>query len=93
MGSSSVIAGREAGSIVGLEGTIKSLEIDATFQPDGPHVHLAVNLEGLSIWGKQPVLSLRLLSIQSRVRFLSRSSSFTVEFSETDEIFFHHLDF
>ncbi|XP_043282717.1 protein KIAA0100 isoform X2 [Venturia canescens] len=68
MGSSSVIAGREEGTIVGLEGMMKSLEVDATFQPEGPNVHLAVNLEGLTIRGKHPVLSLRSLSIESGMK-------------------------
>lgn len=67
MGSSSVIAGREEGTIVGLEGMMKSLEVDATFQPEGPNVNLAVNLEGLTIRGKHPVLCLRSLSVESGV--------------------------
>lgn len=67
MGSSSVIAGRDEGTIVGFEGTMKALEIDATFHPQGPNVHLAVNLEGLCVRGKHPVLSLRSLSVESGV--------------------------
>lgn len=68
MGNSSVIAGREDGGRVGLEGTMKGLHVNARFQPAGPQLYFAVKLDGLSIRGKQPVLSLRTLSIDSRVK-------------------------
>ncbi|XP_015524843.1 protein KIAA0100 [Neodiprion lecontei] len=67
MGSSSVIAGREDGGRVGLEGMMKGLHVNARFQPAGPQLYLAVKLDGLSIRGKQPVLTLQTLSIDSRL--------------------------
>ncbi|XP_015603116.1 protein KIAA0100 isoform X2 [Cephus cinctus] len=67
MGSSSVVAGREDGNIVGLEGIMKGLHVNARFQPQGPQVHLAIKLDGFSVRGKLPVLSLQSLSIDSRM--------------------------
>ncbi|XP_014209605.1 protein KIAA0100 [Copidosoma floridanum] len=66
-GSSTIIAGREDGCHAGLECTMKSLQINAKFQPAGPQVYLALNTDGISVKGKLPVLSLRLLSIESRL--------------------------
>ncbi|KAK0160967.1 hypothetical protein PV328_008311 [Microctonus aethiopoides] len=68
MGTSTVIIGREDGALTGLEGTMKNLQINAKFQPDGPQLHLAINIEGLSVKGKMPVLSLRSLSIESKMK-------------------------
>lgn len=67
LGSSSIIAGREDGSHLGLECTMKSLQVNAKFQPIGPQFYLALNMDGISVRGKLPVLSLRSLSIESKV--------------------------
>ncbi|KAG7211126.1 hypothetical protein KM043_010452 [Ampulex compressa] len=67
VGNSSVIAGREDSSKLGFEGTMKGLRINSKFEPEGPRFSLNVNLDGLSIRGKLPVLTLRLLSIDARV--------------------------
>ncbi|OXU27590.1 hypothetical protein TSAR_008120 [Trichomalopsis sarcophagae] len=67
LGSSSIIAGREDGSHLGLECTMKSLQVNAKFQPSGPNLYLALNMDGISVRGKLPVLSLRSLSIESKM--------------------------
>ncbi|XP_014224965.1 protein KIAA0100 isoform X1 [Trichogramma pretiosum] len=67
LGSSSIIAGREDGSHIGLECIMKSLQANAKFQPGGPQFHLALNTEGISVRGKLPVLSLRSMSIESKL--------------------------
>ncbi|XP_034951381.1 protein KIAA0100 [Chelonus insularis] len=68
MGSSSIILGREDGTLTGLEGIMKSFQINAKFQPESLQVHLSVNLGGLSVKGKLPVLSLHSLSIESKMK-------------------------
>lgn len=67
LGSSSIIAGREDGSHLGLECTMKSLKLNAKFQPTAPELYLALNVDGISVRGKLPVLSLRSLSVESEV--------------------------
>ena len=69
-GSSSIIAGREDGSHLGLECTMKSLHVNMKFQPIGPQLHLALNTDGVSIRGKLPILSLKSMSLESKVQIL-----------------------
>ncbi|XP_008551272.1 protein hobbit [Microplitis demolitor] len=68
VGSSSVIIGRDDGSFHELEGIMKHFQLNAKFQPNGPQIHLALNLEGFSIKAKMPILSLRSLSIECKLR-------------------------
>ncbi|XP_063972266.1 protein hobbit isoform X1 [Diachasmimorpha longicaudata] len=68
IGSSSIIVGREDPSLTGLEGTMKNLLVNMTFSPETTQTNLTVNLEGLSVRGKLPVLSLQSLSISSKFK-------------------------
>ncbi|CAG5089025.1 Similar to KIAA0100: Protein KIAA0100 (Homo sapiens) [Cotesia congregata] len=68
VGSSSVLIGRDDGAFNGLEGMMKHFHLNAKFQPNGPQVHLAMNLEGFSIKAKMPVVSLRSLSIECKLK-------------------------
>ncbi|XP_066587198.1 protein hobbit isoform X2 [Prorops nasuta] len=67
IGNSAIIAGREDGNITGWEGTMKSLQINAKFQPHNPQLVFNLSLDGLSIRGKLPILTLKSLSIDSKV--------------------------
>nr|XP_050857264.1 protein KIAA0100 isoform X1 [Vespula vulgaris] len=67
IGNSSVIAGREDGGIIGLEGIMKGLQAIAKFQPHSPQLNFTVNLEGLSIRGKFPVVTLQSLLIDAKM--------------------------
>ncbi|KOC61463.1 UPF0378 protein KIAA0100 [Habropoda laboriosa] len=67
IGNSSVITTREDGVVLGLEGTMKSLQISTKFQPCGPQLSLTLNLDGLSIRSKLPVLTLRSLIVNAKV--------------------------
>lgn len=67
IGNSSIITGREDGMVLGLEGTMKSLQVSTKFQPDAPQLNLTLNLDGLLIRSKLPVLTLRSLLIHSKV--------------------------
>lgn len=75
IGNSSVIAGREDGGIIGLEGILKGLQAIAKFQPHSPQLNFTVKLEGLSIRGKFPVVTLQSLLIDAKVS-LQDSNSF-----------------
>lgn len=68
LGSSSVVVGREDGSKTGLECIMRQLEINSTLQLFDPEAYLAVNIDGFSIRGKHPILSLKNLSFESEVR-------------------------
>uniref|UniRef100_A0A0C9R695 KIAA0100 protein n=1 Tax=Fopius arisanus TaxID=64838 RepID=A0A0C9R695_9HYME len=68
IGSSSIIVGREDPVLTGLEGTMKNLLVTMRFSPDSGQTSLSLNLEGLSVRGKLPVLSLHSLSISSKLR-------------------------
>lgn len=67
VGNSSIITGREDGVVLGLEGTMKGLQISTKFQPFEPLLNFTLNLDGLSIRSKLPVLTLRSLIINSKV--------------------------
>ncbi|XP_076248425.1 bridge-like lipid transfer protein family member hobbit [Calliopsis andreniformis] len=67
VGNSSIITGREDGIALGLEGTMKGLQINTKFQPYGPLLNLTLNLDGLLVRSKLPVLTLRSLIISSKV--------------------------
>lgn len=67
MGNSSIITGREDGIVLGLEGTMKGLQISTKFQPFEPLLNFTLNLDGLSIRSKLPVLTLRSLIVNSKV--------------------------
>lgn len=67
MGNSSIITGREDGVVLGLEGTMKGLQISTKFQPFEPLLNFTLNLDGLSIRSKLPVLTLRSLIVNSKV--------------------------
>lgn len=57
--------------ISGLECTVAGLHVNSRFQPDGPQLHLALSLDGLSLRGQLPILSLRRLSIEAKVRYFN----------------------
>ncbi|XP_034174708.2 bridge-like lipid transfer protein family member hobbit [Osmia lignaria lignaria] len=67
IGNSSVITGGEDGVVVGLEGVMKGLQVSTKFQPSDPQLNLTLNLDGLSVRSKFPVLTLRSLIINAKV--------------------------
>ena len=67
VGNSSIITGREDGVVLGLEGTMKGLQISTKFQPSDMLLNFTLNLDGLSIRSKLPVLTLRSLIVNSKV--------------------------
>ncbi|XP_054012665.1 protein hobbit [Hylaeus anthracinus] len=67
VGNTSIITGREDGMVLGLEGTMKGLQINTKFQPCGLQLNLTLNLDGLSVRSKLPILTLRSLLINSKV--------------------------
>lgn len=67
IGNSSVITGGEDGVVVGLEGVMKGLQVSTKFQPCDPQLNLTLNLDGLSVRSKFPVLTLRSLIINAKV--------------------------
>lgn len=67
VGHSSIILCKEDGNIGGLEGTMKSFQINGKFQPKVSNFHSTINLEGLSVRGKLPILTLQLLTINTKV--------------------------
>ncbi|KAG6797637.1 hypothetical protein HZU73_06957 [Apis mellifera caucasica] len=67
VGNSSIITGREDGVVLGLEGIMKGLQISTKFQPFEPLLNFTLNLDGLSIRSKLPVLTLRSLIINSKM--------------------------
>ncbi|XP_053971021.1 protein hobbit [Hylaeus volcanicus] len=67
VGNTSIITGREDGMVLGLEGTMKGLQINTKFQPCGMQLNLTLNLDGLSVRSKLPILTLRSLLINSKV--------------------------
>lgn len=68
VGNSLIIAGREDSSMVGLEGTLKSLQVHAKFQVNRTRLNFTVGLDGLCVRGKLPILTLHSLSINTKVR-------------------------
>lgn len=88
MKSSSIIAGKEDGTLLGLEGTMKSLEVNAKFDPDSPQLYLSIFLDGFLVRGKLPVLSLRSLSIDSKV-ILNNSQIKLVSRTIIKHFYFH----
>ena len=60
--------GREDGSKTGLECTVRQLQVNSSFQSLDLQLYLAVNIDGFSIRGKHPVLSLKNLSVEAEVR-------------------------
>ncbi|KAK9296336.1 hypothetical protein QLX08_009661 [Tetragonisca angustula] len=67
IGNSSIITGGEDGVVLGLEGTMKGLQISTKFQPCNPLLNFTLNLDGLSIRSKFPVLTLRSLIVNSKM--------------------------
>lgn len=53
--------------MTGLEGTLRSLQVNAKFQANRARLNFAVNLDGLCIRGKLPILTLQSLSIDTKV--------------------------
>lgn len=53
--------------MTGLEGTLRSLQINAKFQANKAQLNFTVNLDGLCIRGKLPILTLQSLSIETKV--------------------------
>lgn len=53
--------------MIGLEGTLRSLQVNAKFQANGARLNFTVNLDGLCIRGKLPILTLQSLSIETKV--------------------------
>lgn len=70
IGNSLIIAGREDSSMIGLEGTLRSLQVNAKFQADRTQLNFIVNLDGLCIRGKFPILTLQSLSIDTKVSYI-----------------------
>jgi len=68
IGNSLIIAGREDSSMIGLEGTLRSLQIHAKFQANRTRLNFTVGLDGLCVRGKLPILTLHSLSIDTKVR-------------------------
>ncbi|KAG5306877.1 K0100 protein, partial [Acromyrmex insinuator] len=62
-----IIAGREDSSMVGLEGTLRSLQVHAKFQASRTRLNFTVSLDGLCIRGKVPILTLHSLSIDTKM--------------------------
>ncbi|XP_018056336.1 PREDICTED: protein KIAA0100 [Atta colombica] len=62
-----IIAGREDSSMVGLEGTLRSLQIHAKFQASRTRLNFTVSLDGLCVRGKIPILTLHSLSIDTKM--------------------------
>ena len=46
---------------------MKYLQINAKFQPTRPHLYVALNMDGIAVRGKLPVLSLNSLSVELKV--------------------------
>ncbi|XP_076622390.1 bridge-like lipid transfer protein family member hobbit isoform X1 [Colletes latitarsis] len=67
VGNTSIITGREDGVVLGFEGTMKGLQINTKFQPCASQLNLTLNLDGLSVRSKLPILTLRSLLINSKV--------------------------
>ncbi|KOX78506.1 hypothetical protein WN51_07913 [Melipona quadrifasciata] len=67
IGNSSIITSGEDGVVLGLEGTMKGLQISTKFQPCDPLLNFALNLDGLSIRSKFPVLTLRSLIMEQGI--------------------------
>lgn len=68
IGNSLIIAGREDSNMIGLEGTLRSLQIHAKFQANRTRLNITVNLDGLCIRGKLPILTLHSMSIDTKVK-------------------------
>lgn len=58
--------------MVGLEGILKSLQVRAKFRANRTRLNFTVGLDGLCIRGKLPILTLHSLSIDTKVRELTR---------------------
>lgn len=54
--------------MIGLEGTLRSLQIHAKFQASRTRLNFTVGLDGLCVRGKVPILTLHSLSIDTKVR-------------------------
>lgn len=54
--------------MVGLEGTLKSLQVHAKFQANRTRLNFTIGLDGLCVRGKLPILTLHSLSINTKVR-------------------------
>ncbi|XP_014476959.1 PREDICTED: protein KIAA0100 [Dinoponera quadriceps] len=67
IGNSLIIAGREDSSMIGLEGTLRSLQVNAKFQADMMRLNFTINLDGLCIRGRLPILTLQSLSIDTKL--------------------------
>lgn len=72
IGNSLIIAGREDSSMVGLEGTLKSLQVHAKFQANRTRLNFTIGLDGLCVRGKLPILTLYSLSVNTKVRVKAR---------------------
>lgn len=59
--------------MVGLEGTLRSLQVHAKFQADRTQLNFSVSLDGLCIRGKLPILTLHSLSIDTKVNHVFMS--------------------
>ncbi|KYN16568.1 hypothetical protein ALC57_11077 [Trachymyrmex cornetzi] len=67
VGNLLIIAGREDSSMVGLEGTLRSLQVHAKFQASRTRLNFTVSLDGLCVRGKVPILTLHSLSIDTKM--------------------------
>ena len=67
IGNSLIIAGREDTNMTGLEGTLRSLQVHAKFQANRTRLNFTINLDGLCIRGKLPILTLHSMSIDTKV--------------------------
>lgn len=71
IGNSLIIAGREDSNMMGLEGTLRSLQVHAKFQANRTRLNFTVNLDGLCIRGKFPILTLHSMTIDTKVKIKS----------------------
>lgn len=58
--------------MVGLEGTLKSLQVHAKFQANRTRLNFTIGLDGLCVRGKLPILTLYSLSVNTKVRVKAR---------------------
>ncbi|CAL1687541.1 unnamed protein product [Lasius platythorax] len=89
IGNSLIIAGREDTNMTGLEGTLRSLQVHAKFQANRTRLNFTINLDGLCIRGKLPILTLHSMSIDTK---LEENISFISIQLNTLSIMYDHKD-
>lgn len=54
--------------MMGLESTLRSLQVHAKFQANRTRLNFTLNLDGLCIRGKLPILTLHSMTIDTKVK-------------------------